>query len=288
MDALDEGVLRDDGPSGSWAASFAIPCARPRRSSSASRPTPPISESLTDRPCVGRRADDGDSERAGVDAVACVARVDPADRDHGHRDGLTDLGQVLEPDRRVRVRLSRRLPDGAGSDVRRSERLARLRLFDVAADVPSIRPSANAISAPESSRPRCTPSAPSAIAACTSSFTTNVAPSSRKEAPTAITSWVDAPFRRSWTTVAPPSTATRAVSKSLTIACSFTSVRSPRSRRVKRPRGRGCRARRRGSRGTCRGPSPPARRPPRRPRRRREPRRPPRGACLPQPQGSSR
>ncbi len=134
---------------------------------------------------------------------------------------------------------------------------------------PSSNPFARASSAPASPWPRCTPSAPSASAASTSSLTTNVTPRLEKPRPRSTIASVGA-FTRSWTTVAPASTAACAAGSESTIACTLTR-RAP--ARPASP-GRARRARRRARRGTSRGLSRPSRRPRPRRRRRRAPRRP--------------
>ena len=52
-----------------------------------------------------------------------VRRVDAADRDDRNRDRETDVAEPVEPDRRSRVGLRRRLPDRPGANVRRAGEL---------------------------------------------------------------------------------------------------------------------------------------------------------------------
>ena len=260
----------------SSAASSSIPCARPRRSSSASRPSSPSSESRIDRrpqSCgVLGRPDDRDACGARADAVGGVRGVDAPDRDHRNGDRSADLAQAVEPRGRVGVLLRRGRPDRACADVAGTAALGVARLLGGGCGEAEQSPSPSARSAPLSLRPRWTPSAPSRTAASTSSLTTKVAPSSRNGAPRATSSSVPAPFRRSCTTVAPPATAARAVSTSSTSTCSFTRP-SPACRACP---DRERRARRRARRGSCPGLWPSLRLPRRRRRTRRAPRPPPR------------
>jgi hypothetical protein len=143
----------------------------------------------------------------------------------------------------------------------------------VVAERPTSIPASSARSMSSSSRPRWTPSARSASAAWTSSLTTKVtficSQSNRKGAPWSISSSVEASFSRSWTTVAPPSIAVRATSRSLTIAWIFIPVPEPDCPACP---GRGCRARRRATRGRYPAPWRRVRRPRRRRRTQRAPR----------------
>src|ERR671923_3099412 len=119
-------------PSWSCAASSSIPRARPRRSSSASRPSSPSSESRIDRSAEGMgvrsRADDRDTSGARLDANGRVDRVDPADGYDRDRHGFADPRQAVEPDRWTGVRLRGRGPDGTGTDVGGALAFAFLRL----------------------------------------------------------------------------------------------------------------------------------------------------------------
>ena len=89
--------------------------------------------------------------------------------------------------------------------------------------MPSSSPAATARSAPSSSRPRWTPSAPSRKRRLdvVVDDEERVEPA-RSPGPPRPARPCSQPLRRSWTTVAPPSTAARAAARSSTIACSLT------------------------------------------------------------------
>src|SRR5438045_5037035 len=108
-------------PSPRAAASFSICWARPRRSSSASRPSSPSSDSRTLERCANRtgircRPDDGDAGGACFDAKSRVGRIDPADRDHRRGDAFADFVKPFEAERRT-PRLDRRRTDRADAEV---------------------------------------------------------------------------------------------------------------------------------------------------------------------------
>ena len=192
MHALDERVLRDDEPAARAAPRRArrrrsARAARARRAGRAHRAARASSTACRSAGSVAARID-RDARRAGADARGGVRGVDAADRDHRDRDRGADRARAVEPERRIGVGLRRRRPDRADAEI---VGVGRDRLLE--ASSPSGRaaaPRARARSAPRSDWPRCTPSAPSASAASTSSLTTNVAPSSRKPAPRATTSAV--------------------------------------------------------------------------------------------------
>src|SRR5262249_61724481 len=84
-------------------ASCSTPTIRPRRSSSPSRASSPMSESRVNGPPqlgIGRGPDRGDTNSSRLDAGGGVRRVDPTDRNDGQRRCGADLPQPLEPDRR--------------------------------------------------------------------------------------------------------------------------------------------------------------------------------------------
>src|SRR5215218_981109 len=118
------------------AVSFSMPWTRPRRSSSASRPSSPTSASRgIDGRAYGRRlrdgTDDGDAPSAGGDAVRRIRRADSADRHDRNTHRLADRGEAVEADRLVGVGLGRRRPDGARADVAGAAADAVARLIDV-------------------------------------------------------------------------------------------------------------------------------------------------------------
>src|SRR5438876_3382700 len=130
-------------PPASSAASCSTPTISPRRSSSSRRPTSPSSESLIDRlpqPRVGRRTDHRDPGRTGTDAVARIRRVDAADRHDRDRDRTDDLHEALEPDRRLGVRLRRRLPHRPDAEVVRVRRTRLLQTRRRAAEEQALGP----------------------------------------------------------------------------------------------------------------------------------------------------
>ena len=118
-------------PPSSSAASCSVPTIRPRRSSSCQEaelaglrePHRPPRRQRCAVPDLGDRPDHGDPGRPRAYALGSVRRVDPADRDDGHRDREADVEETLEPDRLAGVRLRRRGPDRPRTDVRRAGEL---------------------------------------------------------------------------------------------------------------------------------------------------------------------
>ena len=208
MDALDERVLGERRAAGELrGVVLDADDQRQRRSSSASRPSSPSCESLVNGlPAAVGRWPRGSRRRR--------RRRRGCSRPRSRHRCRRSRPRERRPQRRSRASPSRPIGGPASSLRRRRPDRARRRGSRRRRRAPPRRtrrpaeqqPRRARLAAPASPWPRCTPSAPSASAAPTSSLTTKVgAERARSRCPRATTSAVGA-FTRSCTTVAPAAT----------------------------------------------------------------------------------